>query len=319
MGSLLAKIKEDAQKSSSSMSKFFYVKDGEKKRIRFLNDMEDGLEILFHDSYEDNINVPCQQIFGRECLYCEEEGLRTRAQYVWSVWDYEAKEVKLFMYRMNNCSPIGAIAAMYENYGTLLDRDYTIGCTGKQTNKTFSVIPQDKVKFRNEKAKPFSKKAILEMLDKAYPDEYSAKMKPQSAVKKSKRNNDDDDLELEFTDTPAHNYSNMSPRELYDLCEERGIEAEPKNPKDYYVNLLEEYDANKDDEEVEDEDSWDDEDDSNAVDYFDMSAKELFKLCKERNIEAELKKPEKYYINLLQENDKAHDEWEDEEDEENDW
>ena len=88
MAGLLAKIKQDAQNAGSSRSKFFYVKDGEKRRIRFLEDMDDGREVTFHDNFEANINVPCQEIFGRECPYCDEEGLRTRTMYAWSVWDY---------------------------------------------------------------------------------------------------------------------------------------------------------------------------------------------------------------------------------------
>ena len=48
-----------------------------------------------------------------------------------------------------------------------------------------------------------------------------------------------------------------------------------------------------------------------------MSAKELFKLCKEKEIEEAVpKKPAAFYINLLKEYDKAHEDWDDEDD---DW
>ena len=109
----------------------------------------------------------------------------------------------------------------------------------------------------------------------------------------------------------------MSAKELYKLCEEREIEAEPKNPKDYYIELLKEYDEENSSDDSDDEE-WEDEEEDNSVDYSSMSAKELYKLCKERDIEAQPKKPEKYYINLLEESDKAHDDWEDEDDEEED-
>ena len=49
-----------------------------------------------------------------------------------------------------------------------------------------------------------------------------------------------------------------------------------------------------------------------------MSAKELYKLCKERDIKVAPKKPAKYYINQLEEYDAAQEDWEDEEDEDND-
>ena len=307
---LLDKIKADAQKSGQNKSKFIFFKEGEKKRIRFLSDMEDGIEVVFHDNFEAGINVPCQEIFGKNCMYCEEEGLRTRSQYAWSVWDYESKEVRILMYPMNNCSPLGAIAAMYENYGTLLDRDFIISVTGKQQNKTFSVVPMDKQKFRNEKAKPFSKQKFLDILDKAYPDEHSSKYS----------NDEDEDDEPNKTKKSNKNkkeetdYSEMSVKELYNLCEDRGIEAEPKMKPSYYINLLEE-----DDEENSDNDSWDE--DEEEVDYSEMTAKELYKLCQERDIEALPKKSEKYYINLLKENDKAHDDWEedDSDEDEEDW
>lgn len=290
---ILDKIKQDAAKSGQSRNKFFYVREGEKKRIRFLSDMEDAIEVVFHDSYEAGINVPCRENFGKHCPYCEEEDLRTRTFYAWSIWDYEAKEVKILMYAMNNCTPVGAIAAMYENYGTLIDRDYVLQRTGKQQNTTYSVIPMDKQKFRNEKAKPYSKSAFLKELDKAYPDEHADK----------------------FDDEEDQDYSEMSARELYKLCEDRGIEAEPKMKQKYYIDLLEEYDSNKDD----DDDDWDEEESESK--YEGKSAKELYKLCQERKIDALPKKSEKYYINLLEENDKAQDDWddEDEDDDELPW
>ena len=43
---LLSKIKADAQKSGSNKGKFIFFKEGEKKRIRFLHDMEEGIELL---------------------------------------------------------------------------------------------------------------------------------------------------------------------------------------------------------------------------------------------------------------------------------
>ena len=297
-------IKQDAQKSGQNRGKFIFIKDGQKKRIRFLQEFDKGFAILFHDSYEAGINVPCQEVFGRECPYCGQD-LRDRKQYAWSVWDVEDKEVKILMYPMNNCSPVGSFMAMYENYGTIMDRDYVVSVTGKQQNKQFNVIPMDKEKFRNSKAKAFSESAFLDILDKAYPDENGSKYN-----KKGESKNDDSDEELD--------YSEMSARELYNLCEDRGIEAEPKMKQKYYIDLLEEYDENN-----SSDDDWDEDEDDGKEEskYAGKSAKELFKLCKERDIECEPKKPEKYYINLLEENDKAHDDWEDsdDEDEDDDW
>lgn len=268
---LVDKIKQDVKKSGRNKGKFIYFREGQKQRIRFLTDMDDGMEVTFHDSFEAGINVPCQEIFGKDCPYCDDESLRTRSQYIWSVYNYETKEVQLFMYPVNNCSPIPALMAMYENYGTITDRDYVISVSGKQQNKTFSVVPMDKVKFRNAKVKPFSEQAILKMLDKAYPadadeDEEDEDDKPvrKSKSSKSKPNTkkakpepeEDEDWEDEEGEI---DYSEMSPKELYQLCKERDIDVAPKKPAKYYINQLEEYDAAQED--WEDDDSEDDEED----------------------------------------------------------
>ena len=277
---LVDKIKADVKKSGQNKGKFIYFREGQKQRIRFLTDMDDGMEVTFHDSFEAGINVPCQEIFGRNCPYCDEEGLRTRSQYIWSVYNYETKEVQLFMFPVNNCSPIPALMAMYENYGTITDRDYVISVTGKQQNKTFSVVPMDKVKFRNVKAKPFSDKAILKMLDNAFPcdvvddedeDEVPKKRGQKSTAKKSSKKqeieeddyeDDYDSEEWEDEDDDVVDYSEMSAKELYKLCKERDIKVAPKKPAKYYINQLEEYDAAQEDwedEEDEDNDEWEDE------------------------------------------------------------
>lgn len=278
---LVDKIKADVKKSGQNKGKFIYFREGQKIRVRFLTDMDDGMEVTFHDSYEAGINVPCQELFNRDCPYCDEEGLRTRSQYIWSVYNYETKEVQLFMFPVNNCSPIPALMAMYENYGTITDRDYVISVTGKQQNKTFSVVPMDKVSFRNTKAKAFSDKAILKMLDNAFPcdtvsddedDEVPKKRSPKSTNKKSTRKpepkpeeEEDDDYDSEEwgeeDDDDMVDYSKMSAKELYKLCKERDIKVVPKKPAKYYINQLEEYDAAQEDwnDEDDDDDEWEDE------------------------------------------------------------
>lgn len=279
--SLIDKIKADVKKGGQNKRKFTYFKEGQKQRIRFLQDMDEGMEIPFHDSYELGINVPCQELFDRECPYCDDESLRTRNQYVWSVYNYEAKEVQLFMYAVNNCTPIPALMAMYENYGTLTDRDYVISVTGKAQNKTYSVVPMDKVKFRNTKAKPYSNKAVLQMIDKAYPcertedeeEEDEAPRKKKKATKKpakkvveepEEENDYDGEEEWDEAEESENDYSSMTPLKLYKLCKEREIEAEKKKPAKYYINLLEEYDNAQDDwgdaEDDEDADEWEEED-----------------------------------------------------------
>lgn len=285
MAGLIDKIKTDVKKAGTNKSKFIYFREGVKQRVRFLVDMDDGMEIKFHDSFERNINVPCQELFGRDCPYCEDDGLRTRSQYAWSVYNYETKEVQVFMFPVNNCSPVPALMAMYENYGTITDRDFVISVSGRQQNKTYSVVPMDKVRFRNEKAKPLSEKTILKLLDKAYPcddtedeeeddeDERPAKKskKPAKGPAKPKHKpdpddeDDDDDYDGDDMDDgdDGIDYTEMSDRELYKLCKERGISVPPKKPTKFYIKQLEEYDKAQDDwgdGEDDDNDEWSDED-----------------------------------------------------------
>ena len=273
---LLDKIKNDAKKSGQNKSKFIYFREGQKQRIRFLQDMDEGMEIVFHDSFEQSINVPCQELFGRECEYCNDSSLRTRSQYCWSVWNYETSEVQLFMFAVNNCSPVPALVSMYEAYGTLLDRDYVISVSGKQQNKTFSVVPMDKVKFRNTKAKPYSKKAVLQFIDKAWPsdeesdeddEDYTPKKKQPKSTKKTRDDYDveddyDEDVDVDDEDEGDDiDYESMSAKELFQLCKRRKIDAMPKKSQKYYIKLLEEYDEAQSDwgDDEDEDDEWEDE------------------------------------------------------------
>lgn len=279
---LLDNIKKDAKKSGQSKGKFTYFRERNKVRLRFLQDMDEGMEITWHDSYEQGINVPCQEHFGKNCPYCEDDSLRTRSQYAWSVWNYETNEVQIFMFPVNNCSPIPSLVALYETYGTLTDRDYVISVSGKQQNKSFSVVPMDKAKFRNGKAKPFSEQALLKMIDKAWPAEDTGD------------EDDDEDEAPKKKKGPKKSGSKTKTKKSYD-------EDEDEDEDDDYS------DEDFDYEEEEDEDE-----------YEDMSPKELFNLCKKRKLDAAPKKSAKYYINILREADKAEDDWGDD-DEEDDW
>ena len=256
---LVDDIKNQVKKSGTNKGKFLYFKSGTKVRVRFLDDMEDGHKVKFHDSYTAGINVPCQETFDRECPYCDDDELRTRDQYAWSVWDYDAKEVKILMAPVNQCSPVPALVSMYEAYGTLCDRDYVITKSGQQQSTTFSVVPMDKAKFRNEKAKALSESAFLKTLDKAFPcededddDDYEEEAPKKKSSKKKKPEPEDD--EWEDDDNEAIDYYEMSPKELYKLCKERDIDVVAKKPAKYYITKLEDDDSKT-------EDGWDEEDD----------------------------------------------------------
>lgn len=326
MAGLVNSIKNDVKKAGTSKGNFTFVREGQKIRVRFLQDMDDGMEVVFHDSFADSINVPCQEIFDRECPYCEDGRVRTRSQYIWCVYNYESKKVELFMFPVNNCSPVPALLAMYDTYGTITDRDYVISVSGKGPDKKYAVVPMDKAKFRNEKAKPFSEKKILQLLDKAYPcededgnvlgagddDDYKPAKKSKGGKKQSKVQDEDwgDDDKL----PPIEELEEMSAQKLYNLCRERDIDVATKKKVEYYVDKLEQWRLDHEDEDEESDDDYDDDqdwgdDEDDAPDYSEMSAKELYKLCKERDLDVEPKKPQKYYIKQLEAADQAEEDW----------
>lgn len=260
----LSAIKSEIAKSGSSKGKFMFFKEGTKARIRFLTDFEDGIEVEFHNSFEQGINVPCQEQFGRNCPYCDMENIKTRKLYAWSVYDYESKEVKLLMFAANNCSPVPTLAVLYENNGTLLDRDYTIIQSGKSTNKSFIVVGENPLKFRI-KAKPMSDSAIMKAIDKAYPsdnnedfeeEDETPKKKKTKAESKPKKEPEQEEDEWEEEENETDDYESMKPQELYKLCKERDIDCKQRKSKEYYIDLLEEAD-----EWEEEEDDWGEEED----------------------------------------------------------
>lgn len=248
---ILDKIKSEAAKTGGSRGKFFYVKDGEKARIRFLQELEEGLEVPFHDSYAENINVPCQTIFGRECPYCGESALRSRSQYAWSVYNYEADEVQILMYPVNQCSPLGQFVAANDQYCTITDRDYVVSCTGKRQNKSFSVLPLDKLAFRNAKVKAFSREALLKNIDNAYPANLQNSLKSNKIA-------EGEDFEIPFEQKNAAGADDVEQaKALYKQCKDKGLHVEPRKSAEYYKKQLEEFEKQADDWDIQfDADNW---------------------------------------------------------------
>ena len=253
---LVDDIKNQVKKSGTNKGKFLYFKSGTKVRVRFLDDMDEGHKVRFHDSYAAGINVPCQEEFGHECPYCDDDELRTRDQYAWSVWDYDAKEVKILMAPVNQCSPVPALVSMYEAYGTLCDRDYVITKSGQQQSTTFSVVPMDKAKFRNDKAKPLSEQKFLQLLDKAFPCDDNNDDDDEPKKKSKKRPEPKDE---EWEDDEEKGYEEMSAKELYKLCKSRDIDVETRKSAKYYITKLEEADEEETDDwdDEEEDDDWD--------------------------------------------------------------
>ena len=119
----------------------------------------------------------------------------------------------------------------------------------------------------------------------------------------------------------ADDYESMTSTALYKLCCERGISSKcKKRDKKTLIAVLKENDAAQDDE-------WEDEEEEQDTDpYAGKTAKELYKMCKDRGLAATPKKPADVYAKILKKadaeaakkaNTKA--QVEEEEDDEDDW
>lgn len=226
---IISSIKSNAAKSGGNKEKILYVKADSKVRVRFLQELDDGYEFTFHDSYAEGINAICQEELGKNCPLCGNEDLRTRSLYAWSVYNYDTKKVEVMLYAVNQCTPVQSLVNMSENYNTIMDRDYVLSKSGKGQSTTYTVIPQDKQKFRNTKASPYTKSAILKILDKAFPlsDEF--------------KEDDDEDDDIDFVEE--------------DFDEEDEEESKPKKSSNKKASKK----KKKVKEEIEDEDEEDEE------------------------------------------------------------
>lgn len=175
----LERLKQQIAQSGQSKKGFWFVKAGQKRRIRFIKggkdqpgtDLETGITIPWHSKWEGNrstVDTPCLEAYGKGCPFCGVEDVRLRDRFAWSIYDYETKERQVFLFFANRNSPIPHLASCYEEYGTIVDRDMVIQKTGEGTDGVFTILPGTPSKFRIEGIKPFSKKQILEMVWKAY-------------------------------------------------------------------------------------------------------------------------------------------------------
>jgi len=271
---IINSIKNDVAKQGTSKEKIFYVKQDSKVRVRFLQELDDGQVIVFHDSYEKKINIICKETFGKDCEYCSDEDLRTRQLYAWSVWNYDTKRVEIMLYAVNNCTPVASFISMSEQFNTILDRDFVISRTGKATSTTYTVIPMDKQRFRNEKAKPFTKSAMLKLLLKSYPydtdytdneedeeveEKPKTRKKASSAVKKEHKYATEDDEgdidELEIDEMQEMlDAEDVDEEDFLDYNEVKSLKKFKALDKKKFKKLIKNYLKSIEDDEEEDDD-----------------------------------------------------------------
>ena len=165
----MASIKKDISnaKSGGGFANFFGLKGtGAKCRIRFLQEFEEGMEVVFHEKFK-VAQHPCLSYYGKECPNCGNSDVKTVNQYIWQVYNYETKKKELFMFKANKSSPVPSLININDEYGTITDRDLIIVRNGEGTDTTYSILPGKEGDF-SKAVKMFKKKEIFEILIKTY-------------------------------------------------------------------------------------------------------------------------------------------------------
>lgn len=271
---LIDSMKERIKNSGSSRKEIFYVGADAKKRVRFLQELDDGFEFKFHLHWNRGVNALCAEQYGGDCPYCAEtdEEMKEITMYVWNVWDYDANAVRVLLYKATGITPVPQMIEFSEEYGTVCDRDYTIKKTGKGVGSSITVIPSEVSKFRNSKAKPFNYKQIIKLLQAAYPineedsskeddeDERPAKAKAKGKAQEKKNKKREKTIEEKLQELNLSDLRDIaieigiSKKELKGLDEEELVEL---LIDDYEEEDLEE--AYEDFVDAQDEDEEDDE------------------------------------------------------------
>ena len=167
--SLIDKMKERIKNSGTNKKEVLYFAPDSKRRIRFLEELDSGKEFVFHSNYTRGINALCAETYGKGCELCNDDDLTTVTNYAFSVYDYDSSSVRILLFKATGITPIPAFIEFFENYGTIMDRDYIVKKVGKGTGGSFVVTPGDKEKFKNTKVKPYGEKTLIKILAKAFP------------------------------------------------------------------------------------------------------------------------------------------------------
>lgn len=208
---LIKKMKDRIAKSGSSKKEILYFGKDSVKRVRFLQELDEGYTFQFHSNWEPSIYELCQDPEDHEdCKLCK-DGIGLQDEFCWSVWSYDDQAVRILKFKASGISPIPGLIEMFEEFGTIKDRDYKIKKVGSGMGGSFVVTPLDKERFKNSKAKPFTEKQMLDLFKEAFkvkPDdeddeeeddeeeEKSSKKSKKSKGKKKKKSVKDKYMEL---------------------------------------------------------------------------------------------------------------------------
>lgn len=272
---LIKKMKERIAKSGSSKKEIMYFGKDTVKRIRFLQELDEGYQFQFHNDYSASIYTLCKDPEDHEdCNLCKEE-IGIQDTFVWSVWSYDDNAVRIIAFKATGVSPVPSFIEMYEEFGTIMDRDYKVKKVGQGMGGSFVVTPLDKERFKNKKAKPFTEKQVRELFEKAYPekkDEYDEdeddEEEMENEVKKKKNKKNKNEGKKKKKPSVREKYEELDWDDLKEIALEIGVskkqikkfDEDEEELIDYLFDEYEEDDLEEMLEEI-DEDEEDDEDD----------------------------------------------------------
>lgn len=165
---LIKAMKERIAKSGANKKEILYFGKDAVKRIRFLQELDKGFQFQFHNDWSAGIFELCKDPEDHEnCKLCE-DGIGLQDNFVWSVWDYDSGSVRLLQFKATGVTPVPAFIEMFEEFGTITDRDYKVKKVGQGQGGSFVVTPLDKERFKNSKAKPYTYKQVKEIMEKAW-------------------------------------------------------------------------------------------------------------------------------------------------------
>nr|DAJ94260.1 MAG TPA: hypothetical protein [Caudoviricetes sp.] len=254
---LIKSMKESIAAAGASKRDIVYFKPDDAIRVRFLTELDSGVTATMHNQFSQDGNgifAICEDPEDHEaCKYCKDE-VPLQEWYAWAVWDYDSAAVRLIFQKATGVSPVPSLIEMYENYGTILDRDYKIKKVGKGKSSSFVITPLDKSAFKNKKAKALTEDKIRELIEKAYSpvessddeeeEEETKKSKSKAKGKKKERSLRDKYDELDFSDVKEiAKELGMSKKELKEfedseeLVEELFDNYEEEDLQDLYDDL----------------------------------------------------------------------------------
>lgn len=246
---LIAEMKKKIASSGSSKKELLYFGKDSVHRIRFLQELDTGNTFEFHNDWNANILELCRDPEDHEnCALCE-QGIKLYENFVWSVWDYDANAVRLIVFKANGISPIPAFIEMYEEFGTIMDRDYKVKKVGQGQGGSFVVTPLDKERFSNKKAKAYTRAQVQEILEKAYTKsevdediEDEEEEKPKKSKGKSKKKKEP---------TLREKFEELDFDELKSIAREIGMSKKELKAFDDEEELLDELFDNYEEEDLQ--------------------------------------------------------------------